>query len=70
MFETVTLNLERIYLFWDLVSAHFLLVANSKHDNLRLYSIEVLNSIINDAFNFFLKLHEKLMEEKKYHQQD
>lgn len=56
MLEVVSLNIDRIYLFWDLVAAHFLCIANSKHDSLRIFSIEILNNIVNNAFGQFLRL--------------
>jgi len=57
MQETVTVNIFRIELFWDLIATHFLMLANKKYNDLRLFSIDILNNIINSAFNFFLTIY-------------
>lgn len=57
MQETVVVNIFRVELFWDLVATHFLMLANKKYNDLRLFSIDILNNIINSAFNFFLTIY-------------
>lgn len=57
MKETVLVNIFRIELFWDLVATHFLMLANKKYNELRLFSIDILNNIINGAFNFFMRIY-------------
>ena len=54
MKETIFVNLFRIYLFWDLVIPHFLLFSNEKQGDLRIFSVDILNNIINSAFNYFI----------------
>jgi hypothetical protein len=58
-------NLHRIYLFWDLAAAHFLLLSNSKQTDLRKYSMEVLNNIVNMGFGFFLNIFKNGKEKKE-----
>jgi len=53
MQEIITVNLYRIDVFWDLVIAHFLCIANSKNANLRKMAVETLIFFINSAFGFF-----------------
>ena len=54
MRETINENYWRVDLFWELIATHFLCISNSKHNELRLFSIEVLNNIVEGAFQFFL----------------
>lgn len=55
MKETILENYWRVDLFWELIATHFLCISNSKHNELRLFSIEVLSNIVEGAFDFFLK---------------
>lgn len=57
MQETIIVNVFRIELFWDLVATHFLMLSNKKYNELRLFSIDILNSIINSAFHFFMTIY-------------
>lgn len=53
MQEAINANLFRIDVFWDLVIAHFLCIANSKNSNLRKMAVETLNNFIISSFAFF-----------------
>lgn len=53
MQEAINANLFRIDVFWDLVIAHFLCIANSKNSNLRKMAVDTLNNFISSAFSFF-----------------
>ena len=53
MQEVINANLFRIEVFWDLVIAHFLCIANSKNANLRKMAVETLNTFINSSFSYF-----------------
>lgn len=53
MQEVINVNLFRIDVFWDLVIAHFLCIANSKSLNLRKMAVETLNNFITSSFSFF-----------------
>ncbi|KAL4490257.1 hypothetical protein ABPG72_004296 [Tetrahymena utriculariae] len=73
MQETILVNIFRIELFWDLVGTHFLMLANKRYNELRLFSLDILNNIINKAFNFFMNVYptdeQELSEELSYLQQ-
>ena len=65
MQEIINVNLYRIDVFWDLVIAHFLCIANSKNGNLRKMAVETLIFFISSAFAFFFSEGKKnLMNEK------
>ena len=53
MQDVISSNLFRIDVFWELVIAHFLCIANSKNTNLRKMAVETLNLFIAAAFGFF-----------------
>lgn len=60
MQEAINANLFRIDVFWDLVIAHFLCIANSKNSNLRKMAVETLNNFIISSFSFFFGESKKL----------
>ncbi|EGR29232.1 mon2, putative [Ichthyophthirius multifiliis] len=51
--ETVLVNISRIDLFWSLIIPHLILLSSEKQGDLRMFSIDILNNIINNAFNYF-----------------
>lgn len=60
MQDVINANLFRIDVFWDLVIAHFLCIANSKNSNLRKMAVETLNIFITSAFTYFFAEMKKL----------
>ena len=72
MQEVINVNLFRIDVFWELVIAHFLCIANSKNSNLRKMAVETLNNFISSGFVFFFaetkkgsNTHHNIEEEQK-----
>lgn len=57
MKEMIHDNYHRIDLFWDLLSAHFICIANSKVESMRRKSISVLTDIVTGCFRYLTDAH-------------
>lgn len=57
--ETFVANSHRIELFWDIVLAHYVCLANAKNNTLRTQGIENLNTLIEKCFQQFCQRTEK-----------
>lgn len=57
--EAFVANSHRIELFWDIVLAHYVCLANAKNNTLRQQGIENLNTLIEKCFQQYCHRAEK-----------
>lgn len=59
------INVDRLYIFYDLIVAHYLVIANNKNENLGKVLISELDIVIHKIYEHFTEKFSKSSENEK-----